>query len=104
MRINIPKSWLIGIFLQPVVVVTGIMAQTACNKDGGDEVIFDNACNKENFLAAFKDIFNDNLLKPADCTNTIEEELAALLGVSAGNSDDGIKAACKAAQDTKQEM
>ena len=102
MRINIPKPILISIFLQPVVVV--VMSQTACIKGGGYEITFKKACNKENFLAAFKDIFDNNLLKPADCANTIEEELAALLGVSTANLDDGIKAACKAAEDAKQEM
>lgn len=99
MLINIPKAILLGIVLQPVA-----MAQTACIKGGGYEFMFNKACTRDNFLEAFKDIYTDPLLKPAGCTNTIEEELAALLGVSTANLEGGIKATCKAAQDAKQLM
>ena len=79
-------------------------AQTACIKGGGYEFKFDGACEQSNFIAGFKDVYDDALLKPAGCSNTIEQELAAQLGVSTASLATGIKDACKAAQDAKQVM
>jgi len=98
MMIQIPRPVLLAILLP--TVATQAQTATACIKGGGYEFTFDGACDKENFIAAFEDtIFDDPLLKSAGCTNSVEEELAALLGDA--DLDAGIKATCKAAQDAK---
>jgi len=98
MSIKLPKHLLLFALLS----TPSALAQTACIKGGGYEMNFKGTCDKDNFLEAFKTIYEDALLKPAGCTNSIEEELAALLGATTGTLEDAIKKTCKAAQDSTQ--
>uniref|UniRef100_A0A7S2LD28 Uncharacterized protein n=1 Tax=Leptocylindrus danicus TaxID=163516 RepID=A0A7S2LD28_9STRA len=87
MSIKLPKHLLLFALLS----TPSALAQTACIKGGGYEMNFKGTCDKDNFLEAFKTIYEDALLKPAGCTNSIEEELAALLGATTGTLEDAIK-------------
>ena len=78
-------------------------AYTACNSGAGYDFHFKGECNLENFRSAFEDaVFNNPLRAPTGCTNTVDEELTALFGLSSANGlEDAVKEVCKAAQEAK---
>jgi len=78
-------------------------AYTACNSGAGYDFYFKGECNLENFRSAFEDaVFNNPLRTSTGCTNTVDEELAALLEVSIiADLEDAVKKVCKAAQEAK---
>ena len=67
---------------------------------GGFVLEFDNDCNFENLKASYATLFNDVNVRRTGCSNTIEQDLSAVLGVAASEMEQKVMDICHEAQDS----